>query len=134
MHSTSLAICCAALVAIAAAAAVITNGDAPPVLLPPPALQDDPGNITAGYECNSDCTQCNATGSMIQGGCTWVPPAKMYVMYTCIENNTMVQLEAFGPLKFMCSSSDPLHLTYKYPVNQCVAPPAGGNTIYHCPA
>lgn len=90
-------------------------------------------NITAGFECNSDCTQCNATGAMVPGGCTWVPPASMYVMYTCIENNTMIQLEAFGPLKFMCSSSDPLHLTYKYAVNQCVLPPAGGYTIYHCP-
>jgi hypothetical protein len=91
-------------------------------------------NITAGYECNADCTQCNATGSMIQGGCTWVPPAHMYVMYTCINGNTQVQLEAFGPLKFMCSSSDPLHLTYKYNVNTCVLPPAGGYTIYRCPS
>ncbi|CUF40180.1 membrane-associated protein, putative [Bodo saltans] len=91
-------------------------------------------NITAGYECNADCSQCNSTGTMVQGGCTWVPPASMYVMYTCINGNTQVQLEAFGPLKFMCSSSDPLHLTYKYNVNTCVLPPAGGYTIYHCPS
>lgn len=90
-------------------------------------------NITAGYECNTGCTSCAAHGEMIQGGCTYVPPAKSYVIYTCMENNTKVQLEVFGPLEFMCSKNDPLHLTLTYPTETCVSPPAGGLTIYHCP-
>lgn len=90
-------------------------------------------NITAGFECNSDCTVCNSTGEMVPGGCTWVPPALSYIIYSCNENRTQIQLLVFGPLHVMCSPNDPVHVTLHYPVNQCVHPPAGGYTIYHCP-
>ena len=91
-------------------------------------------NITAKYECNSNCTEGCVPASIPQGVCFWVPPAESYVIYQCINDNTQVELKAFGPLSFMCSESDPLHLTFQYAADTCVLPKAGGYTQYHCPS
>ena len=90
-------------------------------------------NITAAYECDSNCTAASCVPASIpQNTCFYVAPAKSYVVYECINNNTEVRLKAYGPLKFMCSPHDPLHLTFTYPVDTCVLPKAGGYTKYHC--
>jgi hypothetical protein len=90
-------------------------------------------NISAVYECNANCTEGCVPASIPQGACFYVPPAHSYIIYTCINNNTEVELKVFGPLSFMCSEEDPLHLTFTYQTETCVLPKAGGYTRYHCP-
>lgn len=93
------------------------------------------GNISARYECNSNCTADCTTASIPQDSCFFVPPAHSYIRYTCMDNGTKVHLEVYGPFKSLCNDRSKLHLSLTYPSQTCVLPlaKAGGYTEYHCP-
>jgi hypothetical protein len=99
--------------------------------LPPPGA----GNISAIFHCsNSSCDdQGCVSAQLVQNACTYVDVADSYIIYSCINGGTQVQLEVFGPLHFACTPKNPLHITKTFPTDECVLPnQAGGWTVYNC--
>lgn len=89
--------------------------------------------ISASFNCDHTCKNCNDTVTITQSNCTYVDVAKLYIQYDCLNGGKNVTLTVFGPFHWMCG--DRIHKKLEYPSETCYLPPGGfgGYTIYHCP-